>query len=84
MIRFLMLVLLVVVVAVTGTLLLLKDPGYVLLSYGGYAVETTLSFVFLAGLVTVVLLLTGARCVAMNLVPYLLGAGAPSTDPGRP
>ena len=56
MIRFLMLVLLVVVVAVTGTLLLLKDPGYVLLSYGGYAVETTLSFVFLAGLVTVVLL----------------------------
>jgi len=44
MMRILLLMVLVLVASVSVALLVMKDPGYVLLSYGNYTLETTLSF----------------------------------------
>jgi len=47
MIRFLIILILVLVTAVSGALLLLEDPGYVLFSYADFTVETTLSMLIM-------------------------------------
>ncbi|NOY66623.1 MAG: hypothetical protein GXP13_04340 [Gammaproteobacteria bacterium] len=47
MIKFLFILILVLVVAVSGTLVLLEDPGYVLFSYADTTIETTVSMLII-------------------------------------
>ncbi len=54
--RLLILITLVLIGAVSAALVVMKDPGYVLLSYGHWSVETSLSFFVLALLVLYLLL----------------------------
>ncbi len=53
MMRILLLMVLVLVASASVALLVMKDPGYVLLSYGNYTIETTLSFFALVLLLAV-------------------------------
>jgi HemY protein len=67
--KFLMLMLLALAGAVATTRLVIQDPGHVLLSYGGYTVETSLA-------VTVAVALVGfvVFYALLRLVLWLLGA----------
>jgi len=67
MIKFLIILMVVVVAAVSGALILLEDPGYALFSYAGVTVETTLSMLFVLAVIGFVGIVVGIRLVKLTV-----------------
>lgn len=65
--KFLITLLVVLVAAVSSALVLLRDPGYVLLSYSGVSIETTLPVFALALLATFLLLVVIVRLLRLAI-----------------
>jgi len=75
MIKFLIILILVMVVAVSGALVLLEDPGYALFSYSGIMVETTLSMLLITFFVAIIGVVIFIRLVKLTvLFPDLMYA----------
>ena len=67
MIKFLIILMVVVVAAVSGALILLQDPGYALFSYAGVTVETTLSMLFVLAVIGFVGIIVTVRLVKLTV-----------------